>query len=150
MSPLIQTQWGIAGLLQPLVALPLVSFGTDLFSCMHYSAHSNLTPGQTCTHRCSQLQHVCVSSTGVQSQEELLLAVRHRVRPAEQPHPPAEEDMAGHWQVCGSVAVDWKGEALWFISSVAGERTSSFTRGNCSNWYGSDNVMERNSRSKRL
>lgn len=43
---------------------------------------------------------MCVLWTGVQSQEELLLAVLHRVGSAEQPHPPAEEDVAGDMQVC--------------------------------------------------
>lgn len=47
--------------------------------------------------RVSVCLFVCPS--GVQSQEELLLPLRHRVGSAEQPHPPAEEDVAGHRQV---------------------------------------------------
>ena len=60
----------------------------------------------------------CVLSTGVPSQEELLLAVRHRVGAAEQPHPPAEEDVAGHRQVCGRATLSLKEEVkgpVWRI-----------------------------------
>lgn len=49
--------------------------------------------------------YVCVCVTGMQSQEKLLFTICHHISAAEQPHPPAEEDMARHRQVCVCVCV---------------------------------------------
>lgn len=45
------------------------------------------------------ITYTALCPTGVQSQEELLLPLRHCVGFTEQPHPPAEEDVAGNRQV---------------------------------------------------
>lgn len=78
--------------------------GSGLLSRIHYS--EVLRPTQLLNVRRSlsrsyyHLHCVCVRCpTGVQSQEELLLSLRNCVSSAEQPHPPAEEDVAGHRQV---------------------------------------------------